>query len=194
MTNISHRHLAGIHVWYLFGLLLCSPCLSVVAADSPVLIGTVQRVIDGDTVDVQLDSGLIRVRLNAIDAPEKSQPWGKESTDYLTQRITGKRVEVEPAGQDRYERMIGVLLLGGANINSEMVAQGHAWAFRKYMKKSDAELCTTEHEARQAKRGLWSATRPAPVAPWEYRKRKSLGSVTSYARETAVSCVATIGK
>ena len=47
---------------------------------SPVLVGRVTRVVDGDTIEVKLDSGPIRVRLHAIDAPEEAQPYGKEAT------------------------------------------------------------------------------------------------------------------
>lgn len=61
-----------IRVSILAFLLFLGPWLTAVAADTSVLSGTVQRAIDGETVDVKLDSGRIRVRLNAIVAPEKS--------------------------------------------------------------------------------------------------------------------------
>jgi endonuclease YncB( thermonuclease family) len=50
----------------------------------PVLVGTVTKIVDGDTIDVQLSSGPIRVRLHGVDTPERGQPWGKESTGALT--------------------------------------------------------------------------------------------------------------
>jgi len=50
------------------------------AQNSPVLVGTVIKVVDGDTIDVQLSSGPIRVRLHGINTQERGQPWGKEST------------------------------------------------------------------------------------------------------------------
>lgn len=46
-------------------------------ADGPVLAGTVIRVVDGDTIDVQLTSGRVRVRMNGVDTPERGQPWGE---------------------------------------------------------------------------------------------------------------------
>jgi endonuclease YncB( thermonuclease family) len=181
--------------WFLIlPLLFLISWLQTSAATSPVLSGIVERVIDGDTVDVKLDSGLIRIRLNAVDAPEKSQPWGKEAAAYLSQRIINKQVDVEPFSQDRYERLIGALYLDGVNINSELVEHGHAWAFRHYMKKSDSGLCTIEFDARKAKRGLWSLKRTEIISPWEFRQRKDLKVFTDYSNERSDDCVRAVGK
>jgi len=58
------------------------------AADNrTVLRGVVTRVVDGDTIDVRLASGPIRVRLNAIDAPERSQPGGADAARDLLDRV-----------------------------------------------------------------------------------------------------------
>jgi micrococcal nuclease len=55
--------------------------LPVLAQDSlPVLVGTVTKIVDGDTIDVQLSSGPIRVPLHGIDTPERGQPGAKEAT------------------------------------------------------------------------------------------------------------------
>jgi endonuclease YncB( thermonuclease family) len=50
------------------------------AAPREVLIGTVTRVIDGDTLDVKLSSGPIRIRLYGVDTPEKNQPHRKKAS------------------------------------------------------------------------------------------------------------------
>src|SRR5882762_5505503 len=62
----------------------------------PVVVGSVSRVVDGDTLVVQLSSGPIRVRLYGIDAPEHNQPGGREATDALSALLAGQRVELEP--------------------------------------------------------------------------------------------------
>jgi hypothetical protein len=46
----------------------------------PVLVGNVTKIEDGDTIDLQLSSGPIRVRLHGIDMPERGQPGAKEAT------------------------------------------------------------------------------------------------------------------
>src|SRR5688572_8056165 len=91
---------------------------------SPVLVGTVTKIVDGDTIDVQLSSGPIRVRLHGVDTPERGQPWGKESTAALTDFVVGKEVGIEPFSQDRYDRLIGIVYLGELNVNLELVKHG----------------------------------------------------------------------
>jgi endonuclease YncB( thermonuclease family) len=98
----------------------------------PVLSGVVTKIVDGDTIDVQLSSGPIRVRLHGIDTPERGQPGANEATATLSSLIAGKQVQIEPFSQDRYERMIRIVFLGDLNVNLELVKRGHAWAYRRY--------------------------------------------------------------
>lgn len=51
----------------------------------------------------------------------------------------------------------------GRNINHEMVIDGHAWVYRKYM--TDRSWLRDEKAARKAKIGLWSHANP--VKPWK---------------------------
>ena len=101
------------------------------------LSGTVTRVIDGDTIEVQLSSGPIRVRLNSIDTPEKDQPWGSEAQAALAGRVDGRQVDLEPVTQDHYDRLVAVVFLRGENINAWMVQQGDAWAYRDIPRGSE---------------------------------------------------------
>lgn len=161
---------------------------------SAVLVGTVTGVIDGDTLDVMLTSGPVRVRLNGVDAPEKNQPGGAEAKKALSDLVFGKQIELEPFEQDRYARLVGTVFIGERNINHELVQRGHAWAYRRYMQKSASGYCADEAVARTAKRGVWGLPREQLVAPWEWRRRKQLPKLTDYTRETAAQCVAAIGK
>jgi micrococcal nuclease len=166
------------------------------ANDLPRLSGTVTRVIDGDTLEARLSSGPIRIRLYAIDAPEKRQPSGPDAQQWLTELVAGKAVEIEPHGQDRYNRMVGVVYVNDVNVNEDMVRRGHAWVYRRYARRSDAQYCNFEHAARRAKRGLWSGK---AIAPWHWRARsrsssKARPSQTDYSRETAATCIAGLGK
>lgn len=169
-------------------------CPTASADDLPRLTGRVVKIVDGDTLDVQLDSGPIRVRLHAVDTPEKAQPFGRDASNALVKLVLHKKVEVEPFEQDRYDRMVGIVYLQDKNVNADLIRAGYAWAFRRYMRKADAALCSLEADARQAKRGLWTLKPADRIAPWEYRSRKSRTSFTDYSNETAGKCVAAIGK
>jgi len=70
--------------WVALGLSMLSAWAGA-DSSSPVLVGQVVKVIDSDTIDVQLDSGPIRVRFHGSDAPERAQPHGKEATTALSQ-------------------------------------------------------------------------------------------------------------
>ena len=63
------------------------------AEKTKVIIGRCTKVSDGDTIHVVTDGNVkFKVRLDRIDAPEKDQPYGKESTAYLSSLIRGKTV------------------------------------------------------------------------------------------------------
>jgi len=163
------------------------------AADDPVLPGTVVGVVDGDTADIRLQSGMIRVRLHAIDAPERDQPHGAASKQALSKLVYGKQVNVEPIEQDRYDRLVARLWLDGHDVNAEMIKQGAAWVYRRYA--DDPAYCAYEKAARDLKRGLWALPRDQRAAPWEWRKRKTLdGQFTDYSNESAAACVASLGR
>lgn len=131
-------------------------------------VGPVVAVLDGDTMDVLVERKPVRVRLAEIDAPEKGQPFGTRSRQALAASVHGQQVTVITVGNDRYGRVIGTLYLDGQNINRMMVAEGWAWAYRKYV--VDRSLFDVEAEAKAASRGLWAT--PDPVAPWEWRRRR----------------------
>lgn len=169
---------------------------SAAAARAPdataVLAGKVTRVIDGDTIDVLLTSGRIRVRLHGIDAPESNQPGGSAASAWLTQQLRDQQVLLEPVSQDQYERMVAVVHLRDRNINRELVQQGHAWAYRHYMRRGDRELCSLEERARRERAGLWAAT--TAHAPWEYRATAGKGPFTDYGKSTVGECRKAIGR
>lgn len=133
---------------------------------------TVVAVYDGDTITAQAGDERIRVRLNAIDAPELKQTAGRESRDFLRELCLGQEVTLRDRGRDRYRRMIAdVTLANGRRANTLMVDHGWAWHFTRY---SDSRvLSRIEERARQKGCGLWDQERypEAPEAPWDYRAR-----------------------
>jgi len=127
--------------------------------------------MDGDTVKVLVAGNQQwKIRLAEIDAPEKRQPWGKRAKQALAAKIFEKEVEVTVTGTDRYGRYIGKIRLGDRDINREMVREGHAWVYRKYM--NDRSLLDDEAEARKGRLGLWSLPEAQRTPPWEWRRTR----------------------
>jgi micrococcal nuclease len=160
--------------------------MAVTAVGDAMLAGRVTRVIDGDTLDVLLSSGLIRVRLHGIDAPERNQNSGAASTQWLSQRVLNQPVWLEPIAQDQYERLLAIVHLGDSNLNQALVSAGHAWAYRRYLRRVDRDLCTLEYKARAQRQGLWSDGMAR--APWEFRATSGKGPFTDFSRSTAADC------
>lgn len=127
--------------------------------------GRVIAVVDGDTLDVLVDRRPQRVRLAQIDAPESTQAFGSRARQALDVLVYGKDVTVVETGSDRYSRTLGIVYIGKMNINTEMVRQGMAWVYRRYV--TDLSLLRIEGEAKRDRRGLWAE--PSPVPPWEFR-------------------------
>lgn len=162
--------------------------------DNPVLVGTVYKVTDGDTIKVQLTSGTINVRFDSIDAPESNQPHGAQAKAALAKLVDGQRVQLDVVTQDRYERVVAVVYVGDLNVNEQMVKNGHAWAYREYLREKD--YCRWEDQARQHKRGLWALKTADWIYPSDWRRwrRKTIETVRDYSGETAQRCLAAIGK
>jgi endonuclease YncB( thermonuclease family) len=73
-----------------------------------------------------------KIRLQGIDAPERRQAYGTKSKEHLSDLIAGKTVVVDYSKYDRYQRILGKVLLGGEDVNLEQVEAGMAWHYKKY--------------------------------------------------------------
>ena len=151
---------------YLFCLLYLGVIANIFAQE--LLFGSVVRVIDGDTVELKVESLSQRIRLSEIDAPEKNQFWGFESSKALEKKLLGKSVRVVINDVDRYGRTIGTIFVGEASINELMVLEGHAWVYRDY--SDDQNLIDLENSARAGNKGLWTKENPLP--PWQWRRER----------------------
>lgn len=158
------------------------------------LAAKVTKVNDGDSIEVQLESGPGRVRLSAIDTPEYDQPYGSQSSAALRAMLPlGSTVELEVATRDNFRRLVAVvwLLTDGrrVNINEAMLRQGHAWALRRYMR--EPRFCDLEAEARDQKLGLWAQPVSAWVYPpeWRFLKNGEIRALPTPYAETREKCL-----
>jgi micrococcal nuclease len=104
----------------------------------------VERVVDGDTVDVVLNLGFdimykSRVRLYGIDTPESrtrnldEKARGKMASAFLKNAIdTGEKVVIQTKLKDsrgKFGRVLGNIIVDGININQLMIDNYHAAAY-----------------------------------------------------------------
>jgi endonuclease YncB( thermonuclease family) len=142
--------------------------LAVAATARAELVGHVVNVSDGDTLTLLVEKKQVKVRLDAIDAPERRQPYGRRSQESLAELCAKRTARVVEKGVDRYGRTIGVIVCDGVEANSEQVRRGMAWVFDRYA-PGNSPLYGLQREAQSTRRGLWSD--PQPIAPWTWRRR-----------------------
>ena len=112
------------------------------------------RVIDGDTVDVDIDLGFStwlkkqRIRLYGIDTPETrtrdldEKKYGKMATNFLLDTIKDAEVVALRTYKDKkgkYGRILGEIICDGVNMNQVMVETHLAVAYFGQSKKEIAE-------------------------------------------------------
>ncbi len=146
-----------------------SPTITPPAATTTSTPYKIAKVVDGDTIDVELGGKTSRVRLLGINAPESVDPrktvecFGREASAHLKDLLTGKDVALESdatqGDADKYDRLLRYVYLGdGADVGRSMIADGYAYEYtydKPYKYQSDYK--TAEAAAREAKRGLWAA-------------------------------------
>ena len=136
------------------------------------------KVVDGDTIKINSK----KIRLYGIDAPEKKQKCkktyltisfmsftkdymcGEVSTEKLIKKINKQKLNCNILNVDRYKRLIGECFKRNINLNSWMVSNGYAVAYRKYSKK----YVLDEINAKNNKLGIWQGKFEMP---WDYRRK-----------------------
>jgi len=114
----------------------------------------VTKVVDGDTIDVEIDLGFdisfsSRVRLAGIDTPESrtlnkmEKALGLEAKAYLKSQIdSAKTIVIKTEkinSSEKYGRILGWLFLDGSEVsmNQKMIEDGHAWGYMGDTKVKD---------------------------------------------------------
>jgi micrococcal nuclease len=146
----------------LFLLILAISCVT--PGHAPEAQITVTRVIDGDTIEVDIGGTIYKVRYIGIDTPEldNERPefcaLAQEATRLNRQLVEGRdvRLEKDISETDKYGRLLRYVYVNDTFVNAELVRQGLAWA-KAYEPdtKYQGILEEAEAEARQAKVGIW---------------------------------------
>ena len=120
-------------------------------------IKSVGKVVDGDTIDADIDLGFDisltkRIRLAGIDTPEsrttnlKEKALGLESKEWMKKTLANAKdilIKTElPDSTEKYGRIIGHLFINGqeTSLNNQMIDEGYALAYDGGTKDMDLEL------------------------------------------------------
>lgn len=126
----------------------------------------VNKVIDGDTVEVTLSDGEVAlVRYIGIDTPERAtetapeECFYKEATDRNKELVEGQEVKLkrDVSDVDKYGRLLRYVYVGDEFINQKLVALGAATAIRVEPDITNYEILKqVEDEAKASRVGMWS--------------------------------------
>jgi micrococcal nuclease len=126
----------------------------------------VMRVVDGDTIHVDLDGVDATIRLIGIDTPEKEGPYtheecfGREASAYTERALAGREIQLEfdVERTDPYDRTLAHVWLGGELFDERIVADGYAMVatFPPNVKYVDRFL-SAQRSAREGGLGLWGS-------------------------------------
>ncbi len=135
----------------------------------------VLKVVDGDTIQVDVRGKKEVVRLLGIDTPESVdsrkpvQCFAKEASNKMKSYVTGKSVilvdDNTQGNRDKYNRLLRYVYLPDSVrtfVNGEMVKQGFAFSYRQYPTKMLDKFNNFEKYAREHNIGLWSS---CPLTP-----------------------------
>ena len=121
-------------------------------------IRSIHKVVDGDTIDADIDLGFDisltkRIRLAGVDTPESrtadanERKYGLESKEWLKKKVEGAKnilIKTElPDSTEKYGRIIGHLFINDqdTSLNDQMIVEGYAWEYDGGTKKKNfAEL------------------------------------------------------
>lgn len=92
--------------------------------------GRVVRVIDGDTIDVNINGQIYRIRYVGVNTPEHDEPCFDEATEANRRMVEGQTVRLvrDVSNTDIYDRLLRYVYVGDTFVNWELVAQGYAEA------------------------------------------------------------------
>jgi len=126
------------------------------------------RVVDGDTVVVNLAGKEEKIRIIGINTPESVKPhspvecFGKEAAEHITELLSQKKVlkiETDPTQdtRDRHGRLLAHIFIDEVNIAEHMISDGYAYEYTyrdPYIYQTQYK--DVENQARRLEKGLWS--------------------------------------
>lgn len=138
---------------------------------------TVERIVDGDTIDVSIGGSTERVRLIGIDTPEiahdafgdrpanEAECYGPEAAAFTSALVppgTAIRIERDVVSRDDYGRLLGYVhrVDDEVFVNLEIVRRGYARPLTIAPNETYREdVVRAAREAEREELGLWSACR-----------------------------------
>lgn len=128
--------------------------------------GKVLRVVDGDTLKIQIADKDYKVRLLGVDTPESVSPKkekntkeGKIASEYTKKNLEGKDIilEFDVSPYDRYGRLLAYVYVDGICYNEKLLEEGYAKVMMISPNvKNSKYYRQIEKQAKENNAGFWN--------------------------------------
>jgi len=122
--------------------------------------GVVTKIVDGDTIHVEIDGIEYIVRYIGVDSPETGAAFAQNAKDLNSKFVDGKTVTLikDVSETDRFDRLLRYVFVGNTFVNLELVSNGYATAGTwKPDTACDEAFYTAQSKAQVSQLGIWAA-------------------------------------
>lgn len=135
----------------------------------------ISRFVDGDTIAVDMNGTVEKVRFVGIDTPETHKPntpvqcYGPAAAAFTKNSIGSQHVRLvsDPLStdRDRYNRLLRyVYLPDGTLLNKKLVENGYAFYYPYFPFSKSDEFASAQASAKAANKGLWGNCHPTQTS------------------------------
>lgn len=140
---------------------------------------SVNHFVDGDTIAVNMNGQVEKVRFVGVDTPETHKPntpvqcYGPNAAAYTKQRIGQQRVRLVSdalsTDRDRYGRLLRyVYLPDGTNLDEALIQNGYGFYYPYFPFTKATRFSADEQQAISSRKGLWTTCKPTPTSDGGY--------------------------
>jgi micrococcal nuclease len=135
---------------------------------------SVSHFVDGDTIAVNMNGKVEKVRFVGVDTPETHKPntpvqcYGPAAAAFTKNTIGSNRVRLVSdslsTDRDRYDRLLRyVYLPDGTNLNEKLIQEGYGFYYPYFPFTKSQQFNADEQAAMAAHKGLWGNCHPIPT-------------------------------
>lgn len=135
---------------------------------------SVAYFVDGDTIAVNMNGQVEKVRFIGVDTPETHKPntpvqcYGPAAAAFTKNTIGHNpvRLVADPLStdRDRYNRLLRyVFLPDGTDLNEKLIQNGYGFYYPYFPFTKSEEFAAAEASAQSARLGLWRNCQPTPT-------------------------------
>jgi endonuclease YncB( thermonuclease family) len=140
-------------------------------------VGKVLKIVDGSTIEVEIDGKSAVIRLSDVEAPalgkgadQPAQPMSQEATASLSELLpVGTEIRLVCVEAVHLASTFCLVVKGTTAINVEQLRRGWGMLPINGLPIRDPDSTAAQADARANKRGIWS--QPDPIHPEEWRRK-----------------------